>query len=187
MSRWRVRIRRSSFLIGLLVGVALLWSIEHLAQLNWRSIHAPVDQEPLVIRHDAKGDGHFGAPRSGNLSHHGVDLEAPLGSPVRAIRSGRVITTARHRGRGLYVELDHGRGLRSLYAHLHTIDVTRGQRVAQGQSIGTVGKTGNARHHAITPHLHLEISRHGTVIDPASLGLMFVDRQEESSDAIGGN
>lgn len=178
-----------SLVVGLILGMGLSWSAQHLAQLNWQSVHAPVDEHPLVIRHDGKGDGHFGAPRSGNLSHRGVDIEAPLGSAVHAIRSGRVITTGRHRGRGLYVELDHGRGLRSLYAHLHSLDVKTGERVAQGQPVGAVGKTGNARHHAITPHLHLEVSRQGTLIDPASLGLVFVDREEDVSDdiAVGGD
>lgn len=178
-----------SLVVGLILGMGVSWSVQRFTQFNWQSAHAPVDHKPLVIRHDAKGDGHFGAPRSGNLSHRGVDIEAPLGSAVHAIRSGRVIATGRHRGRGLYVELDHGRGLHSLYAHLHTLDVKAGERVAQGQPIGTVGKTGNARHHAITPHLHLEVSRQGTLIDPASLGLVFVDREEDVSDdiAVGGD
>ncbi len=176
-------------MVGCLLGVGLSVGTQHLASLSWRSVHPPLDQNPLVIRHDAKGDGYFGAPRSGNLSHRGVDIEAPLGSAVRAIRSGLVITTGRHRGRGLYVELDHGRGLHSLYAHLHTLDVKTGERVVQGQPLGTVGKTGNARHHAITPHLHLEVSRQGALIDPASLGLVFVDREEEVSNdmAVGGD
>ena len=176
-----------SLLLGVTLGAGLSWTAQHLTHANWHAVSAPIDQQPLVIRHDAKGDGRFGAPRSGNIAHRGVDLEAPLGSPVRAVRSGRVIMTGRHRGRGLYLELDHGRGLHSLYAHLQTVDVTTGDRVRQGQPIGTVGKTGNARHPLITPHLHLEVSSQGRLIDPSSLGLALVDRMEESSDAIGGN
>ena len=178
-----------TLVVGIAIGVGLSWGTQRLAHVSWRSVRAPVDQDPLVIRHDAKGDGHFGASRSGNLSHRGIDIEAPLGSPVRAIRSGRVLTVGRHRGRGLYLELDHGRSLRSLYAHLKTIDVNIGDRVAQGHPIGTVGKTGNARHPLMTPHLHLEISHHGALIDPASLGFVFVDRVEDQPDdhAVGGD
>lgn len=182
-----MKIQRSSVAIGALLGASLVVAGQQVGRISWRPVVAPVELAQLVIRQDAKGDGHFGAPRSGHVAHRGVDIEAPLGSPVRAIRSGRVITTGRHRGRGLYLELDHGRGLRSLYAHLQTIEVARGDRVRQGQRIGTVGKTGNARHPLITPHLHLEVSSAGQFVDPSSLGLTLVDRLEESSDAIGGN
>lgn len=177
---------RPSMLIGVALGVGVSWAAR---EASWRPAHAPVDQRPLVIRHDDKGKGHFGAPRSGGLMHRGVDLVAALGSPVRAIRSGRVIVSGRHRGRGLYLELDHGRGLRSLYAHLQTATVRVGDRVRRGQAIGTVGKTGNARHPAITPHVHLEVSRHGELVDPASLGLVFVERTEDDTDgdAVGGD
>jgi murein DD-endopeptidase MepM/ murein hydrolase activator NlpD len=182
-----MKIQRSSIAIGALLGASLVVAGQQVGRISWLPVAAPVELAQLVIRRDAKGDGHFGAPRSGNVAHRGVDIEAPLGSSVLAIRSGRVIMTGRHRGRGLYLELDHGRGLRSLYAHLQTIEVDTGDRVRQGQRIGTVGKTGNARHPLIVPHLHLEVSSAGALVDPSSLGLALVDRPEESPDAIGGN
>ena len=96
---------------------------------------------------------------------------AAVNTPVRAIRSGRVVKVERHRGMGRYIELDHGRGLHSLYAHLNSVDMQKGQHVTQGQIIGLVGKTGNARHSWITPHLHLEVVRKGTPVNPATLGV----------------
>lgn len=188
MTSRRLSSRAAVFVFGMAVGAALFWLVQHAPPMDWRAAAPPLAQVPLVIRKDAKGDGHFGAPRSGNLAHRGVDLEAPVGSPVLAIRSGRVVETGRHRGRGLYVELEHSHSLRSLYAHLQTIDVAAGERVHQGQRIGRVGKTGNARSSLITPHLHLEVSQDGTLIDPAQLGLVFVEPAHETAnvDAVGG-
>jgi murein DD-endopeptidase MepM/ murein hydrolase activator NlpD len=140
-----------------------------------------VDERPLLIRQDAKGDGRFGSPRSGHRMHRGVDIAAPLHSPVLAVRSGRVITAAKHHGMGRYVEVQHGGRLHSLYAHLDTIAVRPGDRVRQGQLIGTVGKTGNARHPWIIPHLHFEVTRDGTPIDPAMLGLAFVAPENKTA------
>ena len=163
--------------MGLLpaAGVLAILGASELPYVNWRTVTPPVDNRPLLIRQDAKGDGRFRAPRSGGRLHRGVDLVAPLRSPVRAIRSGRVVTTATHRGLGRYVEIAHDRHLHSLYAHLATIDVKAGQRVRQGDLLGTVGKTGNARHAWITPHLHVEILKDGEPMDPARLGLALVE------------
>lgn len=179
--------------LAILIGGGLsgLLLVQHLRYRDWHPIVSPLEPHPLVIRADAKGQGHFGAPRSGHRLHRGIDLEAPLGAPVQAIRSGTVIEAARHRGLGLYVELAHRDGLRSVYAHLDTIAVDAGDRVRQGQRIGTVGKTGNARHPRITPHLHLEVSRHGEPIDPTTLGLTvreaWAANDTPDVDADGGN
>ena len=166
--------RRWMFLIGLALGAAGGWAAQSLWYVNWREATTPVDLSLLLIREDAKGDGRFGAPRSGNRSHRGVDIEAPVGTPVRAVRSGMVIATGMHRGLGRYVQLEHAQNLRSLYAHLETVSVEVGDHVRQGEPIATVGKTGNAKSPVIKPHLHFEVSRDGRVIDPSSLGLSFV-------------
>ena len=168
----RRRWQWSSIVAGMLVGGALGWGAQEMRYMNWQALAAPVDERPLMIRQDAKGDGHFGAPRSGNRMHRGIDLTAPLGSPVRAARSGIVETTGTHRGLGNYVELEHTGGWHSLYAHLQTIDVQVGHRVRQGARIGTVGKTGNARNRLITPHVHFEMVKDGQPVDPSTLGLV---------------
>lgn len=178
-----------SFWCGVIIGCGVALVVREIPYLNWRPVVPPIEAQTLVIRHDAKGDGRYLAPRSGGRRHRGVDLTAPLDSSVRAIRSGRVSEVGMHRGLGRFVEVEHAGGLQSLYAHLATAAVSAGQRVRQGQVIGAVGKTGNARHRWITSHLHLEVLRHGTPVDPATMGLAFVERTpdaEELADASGG-
>ena len=186
-----------SWWIGLVVGCGVTAAICEAPYVNWRRVAAPVDRQPLMIRQDAKGDGRFASPRSGHRRHRGVDVVAPLGSPVRAIRSGTVVQIGVHRGLGRYVELEHRGQLHSLYAHLQQVEVEPGARVRQGQVLGSVGKTGNARHPWITPHLHVEVLKDGAPINPQLLGLRLTDAnartgisvaQEpgEASDASGG-
>lgn len=158
-----------------LIGCGLAAAIPQIPYVNGASAVPPVDAHPLAIRHDAGGDGRFLSPRNGGRKHRGVDLLAPLHSPVHAIRSGRVITVARHPGMGRYVEIEHAPGFKSLYAHLREVRVAEGQRLAQGAVIGTVGKTGNARFSWISPHLHLEVWRDGAPVDPASVGLAMIE------------
>ena len=168
------RTRRPSFWWGLILGFAAAVLMLEVPYINWHTAAPPVDAQPLVIRQDAKGDGRFGAPRSGRRVHRGVDLAAPLGSPVRAIRSGTVIQIGTHRGFGRFVELDHRNDLTSFYAHLDAVKVTMGQRLTQGQVLGTIGKTGNARHPWITSHVHLEVAKAGDLVDPATIGIQAV-------------
>ena len=169
--------------LALVCGVAV--GLLQLPYVNWHAVVPPVDAQPLTIRHDAKGDGQFQAPRSGHRLHRGVDVVAPLNSPVRAIRSGRVLEVGEQRGLGRYVVLQHGEALRSLYAHLNETRVEAGRRVRQGALIGLVGKTGNAAHPWIMPHVHLEVIRDHEPIDPATLGLDIVDPARERALAQG--
>lgn len=185
----------ASWAAAIALGVALLLAGRELPYVNWRALVPPLDRQPLVLRHDAKGDGRFQAPRSGNRSHRGIDLAGPLESPVRAVRSGRVVDARLHRGLGQFVEIRHDGQLRTIYAHLNERYVKRGDRVAQGEVIGTLGKTGNARHAWITPHVHFEMLRDGEPVDPQTLGLRVVAPEgaggevelSEDEDASGGN
>ena len=189
-------VRKGSFWVGLLLGCGVTAAAFELPYVNWHPVVPPLDANPLTIRYDAKGDGRFFAPRSGRRRHRGIDLSAPLQSPVRAIRSGTVIQVGSHRGLGRFVELEHRHRVHSLYAHLDQVSVEVGARVRQGQTIGTVGKTGNARHPWITPHLHLEVLQDGAPVNPQTLGLQVVDpaartvdrdtSSEEGDEARGG-
>jgi murein DD-endopeptidase MepM/ murein hydrolase activator NlpD len=96
--------------------------------------------------------------------HRGVDVAAPEGTPVLAMKSGRVEFAGNRGGYGLTVVLEHG-STRTLYAHLSRIDVGAGQRVRGGDVIGAVGRTGNAT----GPHLHFEVVRWGRPEDPVPL------------------
>jgi murein DD-endopeptidase MepM/ murein hydrolase activator NlpD len=115
-------------------------------------ISAPIDAEPT--------DG-FG-PR-GMRFHTGIDYPAPLGTPVVAVRDGVVAAVGTLAGYGKVVELAHGQGVTTLYAHLSTTLVEPGKRVARGTVVGLVGRTGDAT----GPHLHFELRLRGAAIDPA--------------------
>lgn len=97
--------------------------------------------------------------------HHGVDIAAPEGTPVRALDEGRVSFADYSGGFGNVVYIAHGGGTTSVYAHLAEIRVTRGQEVKNGDVIGTVGRTGSAT----GAHLHLEVWRGGRPEDPVPL------------------
>jgi len=97
--------------------------------------------------------------------HNGVDLAAPVGTPVSAAGAGRVVMAADRLLAGLTVVLEHLPGVYSLYYHLDSLAVQESQRVEQGQRIGTVGMTGLAT----GPHLHWEVRVAGTAVDPDSL------------------
>jgi murein DD-endopeptidase MepM/ murein hydrolase activator NlpD len=94
--------------------------------------------------------------------HRGIDFAATKGAPVMATASGSVQFVGFDERHGNYIVLEHGGGLRSLYAHLDSSTVRKGDRVSAGQRIGAVGDTGMAT----GPHLHLEAYRDGQLIDP---------------------
>lgn len=100
--------------------------------------------------------------RRGHGFHQGVDLSAPAGSRVIATGDGVVVFAGRSSGYGRTVLIDHGRGWRTRYAHLKRIRVSTGERVARGEVIGTVGRSGRAS----GPHLHYEVLRDGAPVDP---------------------
>lgn len=94
--------------------------------------------------------------------HAGVDLRGDTGDPVRATAAGTVITAERHRAYGLMVEVDHGNGLSTRYAHLSAILVKEGAKVPAGAIVGKIGSTGRST----APHLHYEVRLHGDAVDP---------------------
>ncbi len=97
--------------------------------------------------------------------HRGLDLRAPTGTAVEAVADGRVILAESHYYAGNSMYIDHGNGVISLYFHLSSFDVFKGDIVKKGQIIGRSGCTGRAT----GPHLHLSISVQGQLVDPAPL------------------
>lgn len=95
--------------------------------------------------------------------HNGVDLGAALGTEIHAFASGTVEYVGQSDAYGNYLQLDHGQGIKSFYAHCKTLCVQQGQRVTLGQTVGEVGATG----HVTGPHLHFELKCSGLHIDPA--------------------
>ena len=117
----------------------------------------PLQTERPSIRQDDHGSGVYGAPRSGGRRHLGIDLLAPVGARVVAAESGLARIGRKRNGMGRYLEVHHPDGWMTRYGHLQKIRVRDRQRVRRGQTIGTVGRTGNARRPVIQPHLHFEI------------------------------
>ncbi|HET8745878.1 MAG TPA: M23 family metallopeptidase [Ramlibacter sp.] len=107
-------------------------------------------------------------------AHTGVDYGAPRGAPVRTVGDGQVQFTGVQNGYGNVIEIDHGNGNATLYAHLSRIDVHRGQRVERGQRIGAVGSTG----WATGPHLHFEFKENGIQRDPLEVARRHVAPME---------
>lgn len=104
-----------------------------------------------------------------NRYHNGIDIGNgnPNGAPVYAMKSGTVTfagsTTG---GYGNQIKISHSGGYESMYAHLNTIEVSKGQSVIRGQRIGTVGNTGRSE----GPHLHFEIKLNGNYVNPNPKG-----------------
>ncbi|MEO7116375.1 MAG: M23 family metallopeptidase, partial [Caldimonas sp.] len=94
--------------------------------------------------------------------HKGVDYGAPIGTPVRTIGDGVVEFAGWQNGYGNVIHIRHSSERSTVYAHLSRIDVTQGQRVEQGATIGAVGQTG----WATGPHLHFEVKIDGQQQDP---------------------
>ena len=104
-------------------------------------------------------------PVSGKrTTHHGVDLKAPMNTPVYAPASGVVTYSGWMTGYGKIVIIDHGKGYTTRYAHLNRWIVGKGSKVRKGQLIAKTGSTGIST----GPHLHYEIRKNGSSIDPTS-------------------
>ncbi len=114
---------------------------------------------------DGKVSSYFG-PR-GRRRHMGIDIPMPPGTPIRVARDGVVAATGTNstpgfRGYGNFVLVDHGGGIKTLYAHCLKVNVKAGQHLRQGQFVATVGRTGRAT----TDHLHFEVRINDKSVNP---------------------
>lgn len=111
----------------------------------------------------ASGYGHRPHPSDGVVRfHRGVDLRAAGGTPVYAAADGRVVRSGSAGAYGWMVEIDHGAGLHSVYAHHRRNLVDEGQEVRRGEVIALVGASGNAT----GDHLHFELRWRDGTVDP---------------------
>lgn len=94
--------------------------------------------------------------------HAGMDFRATTGSSVRASGAGTVVTAGWNGGYGRMVEIDHGKGLTTRYAHMSKILVAVGDKIEAGDIVGRVGSTGRST----GPHLHYEVRRDGKPLNP---------------------
>jgi murein DD-endopeptidase MepM/ murein hydrolase activator NlpD len=122
---------------------------------------------PTLLPVDSWYSSNFGwriDPFTGqNSMHEGIDFPAEIGTPIVAAASGKVIYAEWHPAYGKMVEIDHGNGLVSRYAHTSSMLVKEGDLVVRGQKIATVGSTGRST----GPHLHFEVRLNGVPQNPA--------------------
>jgi len=121
-------------------------------------------QSPVVDAWHSSDFGHRVDPFTGqNTFHEGIDFPAEVGTAIVAAASGKVIAAESHAQYGKMVEIDHGNGLVTRYAHASKLNVKAGDLVVRGQRIATVGTTGRST----GPHLHFEVRRNGVPTNPA--------------------
>lgn len=143
-------------------------------------IFVPGAKKPKIERQFARAEEpvsrssneRFSSPAYGELSssfgyrwgrlHAGIDLANDIGTVVRAARSGRVSHAGWYSGYGYTVIIEHDQGYVTLYGHLNDYLVQDNQYVKGGQAIGYMGNTGNST----GPHLHFEVRKNGTPINP---------------------
>ena len=113
------------------------------------------------------GFGYRVHPTSGEWKmHSGIDLAAPIGTPIVAADGGTVVEAGIVGGYGNFVEIEHEDGSKTWYGHLNTIHVKVGDPISQGEQLGTMGSTG------VSTGSHLDFGvrlADGTIIDPASV------------------
>jgi murein DD-endopeptidase MepM/ murein hydrolase activator NlpD len=127
--------------------------------LNNVPVRKPVGGEiELVSSFGVRADPFTGAP----AMHTGLDIHGEVGDPVRATADGTVTAAGWSGGYGRTVDIDHGNGLSTRYAHLSSIDVQIGQSIKAGQIVGKVGSTGRST----GSHLHYETRVKGEAVDP---------------------
>lgn len=94
--------------------------------------------------------------------HKGLDIACPMNTPIRAVNSGKVVFAGTKKNYGRVVIIEHPEGNQTLYAHARTLLVRAGSKVRRGQIIARVGMTGRTT----GPHVHFEIRRSGTAVNP---------------------
>lgn len=139
------------------------------ALTNFNRVVSHVENLPLGIPvYNASVSSYFGHRQDPFLKrrafHAGIDFRAATGTDVRAAAKGKVIFVGRKGGFGKMVQIDHGNGLVTRYAHLSRILVNLGDYVDPTAIIGKVGSTGRST----GPHLHYEIRHHGKAVNPSN-------------------
>lgn len=103
------------------------------------------------------------SPYAGRIKmHEGIDVGAPYNSPIRAAADGVVTFAGKRAGFGNFVQINHGYGVETIYAHASGVETSAGEKVSRGDTVALVGSSG----YSTGPHLHYEIRVNGTAVDP---------------------
>lgn len=154
------------------------------ALARYKSVRGAIGSAPIhrPLAGSARRNSNFGNrsdPFTGSKAFHaGIDFAGTSGTTVLSTGGGKVIFADRRGGYGNLVEIDHGDGLISRYAHLSAFLVTKGQTVESGTPIGRVGSTGRST----GPHLHFEMRRKKVPVDPTA----FLDAGHRLRRFLGG-
>jgi len=131
---------------------------------RWSKIEPDVE---FLLPVSGRLSGNFGRRRFFNdqprKPHSGMDIAAPIGTEVVSPAAGMVVESGDFFFNGNTIFIDHGEGVVTMYCHLDTIEVKKGDRVKQGEQIATVGITGRVT----GPHLHWSVNLNGVRVDPA--------------------
>lgn len=136
---------------------------------RWQSLQTAVKNLPLIAPlKEYRITSSYGGrrdPFTGRWSsHNGIDLQQPAGTPILVTGPGTVVYAGWYGGYGWFVEVDHGMGVRTRYAHMQSILAEKGQKVEVGAKVGLVGSSGRSS----GPHLHYEILIDGKAVDPTN-------------------
>ena len=145
-----------------------------------RTLVAMPSGKPASITLMSSGFGYRSDPFSGGAAmHNGLDFKGPIGTPILAAAPGRVASVGSQGGYGRTIEIDHGQGIMTRYAHLSGFDVRVGQTVAAGDKIGRMGSTGRST----GSHLHFEVRINGAAVNPRRFLEVNKDVLEAKADA----
>ena len=137
-------------------------SLARLSAIQQGLAHVP-NTLPASLRFISSGFGFRIDPFTGGSAFHaGLDFRGPVGTPVYSAAQGLISFTGMTQGYGNCIEISHGNGLLTRYAHLSRIGVNVGQRVAAGDAIGAIGNTGRST----GPHLHFEVRIGDRAVNP---------------------
>lgn len=136
---------------------------------NGKSLRKALLKAPLRFSRISSGFSHnrFHPVLKEYRPHHGVDYAAPRGTPVRSVGNGHVRASGYSSGNGHYVKVRHNSVYTSMYLHLSSRNVSKGERISQGDRIGRVGSTGLST----GPHLDYRVYKHGDPVNPLTLDL----------------
>jgi len=129
---------------------------------DWKSLADAPSIWPVMGKLGSGFGGRSDPINGEGAFHSGIDIEAAMGTPVRATADGEVTGATMGAGYGKQVVIDHGHDIMTVYGHLSAIAAMAGQHVSRGQVIGYVGMTGRTT----GPHLHYEVRVHNVPVNP---------------------
>ena len=145
--------------------------------LAWADVQDAAYSDVAQVGYEGPGTGELARPVAGMVTsefgprwgthHAGIDIGAPMGTPIFSAAAGKVMqaSVGWNGGYGNMVQLDHGGGLGTIYAHMSAVSARLGDVVTRMQMIGRVGSTGDST----GAHLHFEVLRNGTKVNPRSM------------------